>query len=92
MNSQKSTCSLIIVTSMRRLVTPLIGNEDRAPVDSLEELGRDSLHHWRPRDVHPEDSPFSGTFGVDHLICPPVIFPVCRMNTFFESWNCSAKK
>jgi probable F420-dependent oxidoreductase len=48
---------------------PLIGNEDQAPVDSLEALGRDRFIIGDPETCIRKIKRFQETFGVDHLIC-----------------------
>ena len=48
---------------------PLIGNEDNAPVDSLEALGRDRFIIGDPETCIRKIVQFQAAFGVDHLIC-----------------------
>lgn len=48
---------------------PLIGKEDSAPVDHLEELGRDRFIVGNPDECIAKIKRFQDTFGVDHLIC-----------------------
>jgi len=48
---------------------PLIGNQDSAPVDQLEELGRDRFIVGDPQECIAKIKHFQQTFGVDHLIC-----------------------
>ena len=48
---------------------PLIGNEDAAPVDQLDTLGKDRFLVGSPETVIAKLQRFQQTFGVDHLIC-----------------------
>lgn len=48
---------------------PLIGREDRAPVDQLDALGRDRFIVGDPETCIRQIQRFQDTFGVDHLIC-----------------------
>ena len=48
---------------------PLIGREDTAPVDRLDELGRDRFVVGNPEQCIAAIQRFRETFGVDHLIC-----------------------
>ncbi len=48
---------------------PLIGAEDNAPVDRLEELGHDRFIIGGPEQCVATIKRFQETFGVDHLIC-----------------------
>ena len=48
---------------------PLIGNEDRAPIDQLDQLGRDRFIVGDPPHCIAAIQRFRETFGVDHLIC-----------------------
>jgi probable F420-dependent oxidoreductase len=48
---------------------PLIGAEDNAPVDQLEELGQDRFIIGDPEQCVATIKRFQETFGVDHLIC-----------------------
>ncbi len=48
---------------------PLIGAEDRAPVDRLEELGRDRFIIGDPAQCIEKIKRFQVAFGMDHLIC-----------------------
>jgi probable F420-dependent oxidoreductase len=48
---------------------PLIGAEDNAPVDRLEELGQDRFIIGDPEQCVATIKRFQETFGVDHLIC-----------------------
>lgn len=48
---------------------PLIGNEDAAPVDRLDELGRDRFIIGSPETCIRQIARFQAAFGVDHLIC-----------------------
>jgi alkanesulfonate monooxygenase SsuD/methylene tetrahydromethanopterin reductase-like flavin-dependent oxidoreductase (luciferase family) len=48
---------------------PLIGNEDSAPLDRLEELGRDRFIIGNPEECIARIKNFQDYFGVDHLIC-----------------------
>jgi len=48
---------------------PLIGREDKAPVDRLDELGVDRFIVGNPDECIAKIKRFHDTFGVDHLIC-----------------------
>jgi probable F420-dependent oxidoreductase len=48
---------------------PLIGAEDRAPVDQFGDLSRDRFLVGSPDTVIRQLQRFQETFGVDHLIC-----------------------
>ncbi|MCC7361254.1 MAG: LLM class flavin-dependent oxidoreductase [Anaerolineales bacterium] len=48
---------------------PLIGSQDRTPVDQLEALSKDRFLVGSPDDVIAKLKRFQDTFGVDHLIC-----------------------
>ncbi len=48
---------------------PLIGGEDKAPVDRLEELGRDRFIVGDPEQCVEKIKRFKDAFGMDHLIC-----------------------
>lgn len=48
---------------------PLIGNEDRAPIDQLDQLGQDRFIVGDPERCIAAIRRFRETFGVDHLIC-----------------------
>ena len=48
---------------------PLIGSQDRTPVDQLEALSKDRFLVGSPDDVIVKLKRFEETFGVDHLIC-----------------------
>lgn len=48
---------------------PLIGNQDSAPVDQLDELGHDRFIVGDPQRCIAAIRHFRETFGVDHLIC-----------------------
>ncbi len=48
---------------------PLIGNQDSAPVDKLDELGRDRFIIGDPQECIAKIKRFQQAFDVDHLIC-----------------------
>jgi alkanesulfonate monooxygenase SsuD/methylene tetrahydromethanopterin reductase-like flavin-dependent oxidoreductase (luciferase family) len=48
---------------------PLIGSQDRTPVDQLEALSRDRFIVGAPEDCITAIRRFIDTFGMDHLIC-----------------------
>jgi len=48
---------------------PLIGSQDRTPVDQLEALSQDRFIVGNPEDCIRKLKRFQDTFGVDHLIC-----------------------
>lgn len=48
---------------------PLIGNEDKAPVDQFEAIARDRFLVGSPETVIEKIEHFIEAFGVDHLIC-----------------------
>jgi alkanesulfonate monooxygenase SsuD/methylene tetrahydromethanopterin reductase-like flavin-dependent oxidoreductase (luciferase family) len=48
---------------------PLIGSQDRTPVDQLEALSRDRFIIGAPEDCIAAIRRFKETFGLDHLIC-----------------------
>ncbi len=48
---------------------PLIGNEDTARVDQLEELGRNRFIVGNPEECISQIKFFQQSFGVNHLIC-----------------------
>ena len=48
---------------------PLIGSQDRTPVDQLEALSRDRFIIGAPEDCITAIRRFQATFGLDHLIC-----------------------
>ncbi len=48
---------------------PLIGNEDSAPVDQLEALGRDRFIVGDPDQCIAKIKRFQEALGIDHLIC-----------------------
>jgi alkanesulfonate monooxygenase SsuD/methylene tetrahydromethanopterin reductase-like flavin-dependent oxidoreductase (luciferase family) len=48
---------------------PLIGGQDRTPVNQLEALSRDRFIIGAPEDCIAAIRRFAETFGVDHLIC-----------------------
>jgi alkanesulfonate monooxygenase SsuD/methylene tetrahydromethanopterin reductase-like flavin-dependent oxidoreductase (luciferase family) len=48
---------------------PLIGKEDSAPVDRLEELAHDRFIIGNPEECIAKIKRFQDTFSVDHLIC-----------------------
>jgi probable F420-dependent oxidoreductase len=48
---------------------PLIGAEDSAPIDRLDELGHDRFIIGGPEQCVDQIKRFQETFGVDHLIC-----------------------
>ena len=48
---------------------PLIGNQDSAPVDRLDELGQDRFIIGNPDECIAKIQQFQVAFGVDHLIC-----------------------
>jgi probable F420-dependent oxidoreductase len=48
---------------------PLIGAEDKVPVDRLDALGRDRFVIGNPDECIAQIKRFRETFGVDHLVC-----------------------